>query len=242
MMSAPSRLKTQKGMTLTELLVALVMGLAIGGSVLYLYVASISTHNRTEAVTQLEEELAAAMNVIVRDIRRAGYSLAAYDLSYGNIGVGTGSVFQENPFHDVFFDDQDGDGRDDCILYAYDQLMFGTIAVDDDDYSGIRLGADANTGADIIQIREESTAANADDCSQGTWQALTSYWVSRNLDLEFTLSTTTLVADEDENVFVEVRNVVVDLTATGQTPYGEQFTRSLTETVRLRNDRLYQSP
>jgi prepilin-type N-terminal cleavage/methylation domain-containing protein len=238
-MSAASKLTTQKGMTLTELLVALVMGLAIGGSVLYLYVASIATHNRTEAVTQLEEELAAAMNVMTRDIRRAGYSLAAYQLPYGNVTTGTGSfTFNENPFQEIFLADQDGDGRNDCILYSYDQVLFGTQAVAAGDYSGVRLGADA--GRDIIQIRQDST--DADDCSQGTWQALTSYWVSRDLDLEFTLSTTTLVADEDENVLVTVRNVRVDLTATGQTPYGEQFTRTLSETIRLRNDELVDGP
>lgn len=67
-------LKSDRGLTIVELMIAMVMGLAVLAAVLNLFVH----HNRTNAAQQevayAQQNIRAAMDLMTRDIRGAGYN------------------------------------------------------------------------------------------------------------------------------------------------------------------------
>lgn len=66
--------KKQKGLTLIELMIALVLGLILVAGVIQIFVANKQTYRVTEAQSRLQENARFALEVLTRDIRSAGYS------------------------------------------------------------------------------------------------------------------------------------------------------------------------
>jgi type II secretory pathway pseudopilin PulG len=65
--------KTNQGFTLVELLVAMVMGLAVLGGVLSIFVNQNRTHAIQQEVAYAQQNVRAAMGLMVWDIRNAGH-------------------------------------------------------------------------------------------------------------------------------------------------------------------------
>ena len=65
--------KTNQGFTLVELLVAMVMGLAVLGAVLSIFVNQNRTHAIQQEVAYAQQNVRAAMDLMAREIRNAGY-------------------------------------------------------------------------------------------------------------------------------------------------------------------------
>jgi prepilin-type N-terminal cleavage/methylation domain-containing protein len=63
--------KFQRGFSLIELMIALVVGLVVSGAALALVAAIIKSNSETVRATRLTQELRATVEVIVRDLRRA---------------------------------------------------------------------------------------------------------------------------------------------------------------------------
>lgn len=129
----------QHGMTLIEVMIAMAVGLLVVGAVLSVYLVTLRTSGETITAGRLNQEVAAIMNVMANDIRRAGYARAeAPAPDWDNNGV---SNFQEpstNPFnqrgstalevHDTATDADKGvQGKGDCIVYAYDASNDGVV-------------------------------------------------------------------------------------------------------------------
>lgn len=72
--SAPDR---QRGETLMSLLVGLVVGLIVLGGASLIYISAARANSTTLQLSRTNQELKAIMDVMVRDIRRAGRSGAA---------------------------------------------------------------------------------------------------------------------------------------------------------------------
>lgn len=72
--SAPGR---QRGETLMSLLVGLVVGLVVLGGASLVYLSAARANSTTLQLSRTNQELKAIMDVMVRDIRRAGRSAAA---------------------------------------------------------------------------------------------------------------------------------------------------------------------
>ncbi len=68
--------RTNQGFTLIELLVAMVMGLAVLGAVLSIFVNQNRTHAIQQEVAYAQQNVRAAMGLIVWDIRNAGHDPA----------------------------------------------------------------------------------------------------------------------------------------------------------------------
>ena len=228
-------LEKQRGLTLTELLVALIAGLAVTSGVLYIYVSTVNAHTDTIRATRLEEELAATMNLMVRDMRRAGYARIALDragqgLAYPDLTPGASSSIASNPFAVMTITDVDGGSDDfDCILYAYDKANAGSTGVASGDNSGFRL----KNGA----VQKRKTAADCASTSASNWEGLTADWAADITDLDFTDLGPATITINSVDTDVQVRVIRVDLT--GQAGSGDdQVSRTLTEMVRVRNDQL----
>jgi prepilin-type N-terminal cleavage/methylation domain-containing protein len=66
-----------RGFSLIELMIALVAGLIVVGSVLAFTVATVRAYNENIRSTRLTHDLRTAMNLTVREIRRSGYDSTA---------------------------------------------------------------------------------------------------------------------------------------------------------------------
>lgn len=73
-MSVMQKHKKQKGLTLVELMIAVVLGLILVAGVIQIFVANKQTYRVTDAQSRLQENARFALEVLTRDIRSAGYS------------------------------------------------------------------------------------------------------------------------------------------------------------------------
>ena len=62
-----------RGVALIELMLACALAVALGSAALHLVVAQIDEQRRLQRMIRIEQELRAAADLIVRDLRRAGY-------------------------------------------------------------------------------------------------------------------------------------------------------------------------
>ncbi len=84
----PQTQRRHAGLTLVELMVALVLGVILIGGVLQLYVANKGTYLVQDDLSRLQESARFAMDMTTRDIRQAGY-WGCYNLTpTNNLNVG----------------------------------------------------------------------------------------------------------------------------------------------------------
>lgn len=221
-----------QGFSLIELMIGLTVGVIVLIGLERVFVATLQSNAASLSAMRLNQELRATMEIISRDMKRAGY--------WGNYltEVNTG-MQDQNPYAEVADLDKSGGGSSDCIAYGYDlnnnANTIGTFEANE--WRGFWL--DGNT----IKARvSEATAANSDDCVDSNgWQALTDPNAVTITNLEFaTLGAKTLVLD-DSACPGGTREVVIvrsfHVTLEGELTNNADFNRKLEETVRLRNDR-----
>ena len=100
----------QRGFSLVELMMAMLMGLIVSGAVLALVVAIIHSNRQTLQTTRLNQELRATLAVIANDLRRA----RAVDDPLSTAVVPGG-----NPYRAV------STATAGCVVYAYDDAIDG---------------------------------------------------------------------------------------------------------------------
>lgn len=148
----------QKGLSLIELLISIALGLLILAAATAMTVKSLTMNTDTLASVRLNQDLDAVTQVMVNDIRRAGF---------------TGGVFwyADNEDLNIVYNS--------CILYAYDADEDGVR--DNDEKYGFKL---VNSE---IQMRTSCSdgATCATDCSKGTWVPLTDDTVTTITNLNF---------------------------------------------------------
>ncbi|MGV3590988.1 MAG: PilW family protein, partial [Gammaproteobacteria bacterium] len=64
----------QRGFTVTELMITVGLSLSVISSVLIGYLATYSSSLNTLAASKLNQDMSALMNLMVNELRRAGYS------------------------------------------------------------------------------------------------------------------------------------------------------------------------
>jgi len=161
---------TQRGVTIIELLVGLAVGILVVGGAITMYVSSIQSSNETLSATKLNQELAALMNVISNDARRAGYweSPSPDNLDqnpFQEAGVTLLTVFNDMASNTA----QAATGQGECIVYAYDATYLpGNVAdsVDAADLFGFRLNGT------VVQMLQTGVVGSL-DCATGAWQNVT---------------------------------------------------------------------
>lgn len=163
----------QKGFSLIELLVSLVIGIFVLGVVGAAYMSSVSGGSNALRQTKVSHELRSAMDIISADIRRAGYS-------GGSVSAAAPGVISPgpNPFTAPANDLAILNGGT-CILFSYDRpssvFPNGNGAVDPPgdplnpaDIFGYRLN-----GGRLEMPQPGSEPANTTNCGNGTWDAIT---------------------------------------------------------------------
>lgn len=214
----------QKGLSLIELLIAMVLGLVLLVGVSELYSNSARTYNDNIKVTRLNQELRAALTMMSNDIRRAGFSAAAAPTQWVN----------QNPFQAIFVN-----GNANCILFSYDHGNGSGSAVGPDGIlnTGTGLLVDENFGyrlsGDALQSR-----VNGLGCDDNGWQSLTDSSITIT-NLQFALNAQPINGPDADNdgtadYVLTVRDVRILIT--GRLTNDATVTRTLDTTVRVRND------
>ena len=89
-----NRLSTQKGFSIIELMVALLLGLFLMGGVTAMYISSKQSYRVTDNLSRLQESLRFSLEFMSRDIRMAGYMPCRFPPTFTNaITNGTSTWF-----------------------------------------------------------------------------------------------------------------------------------------------------
>ncbi|MDR3491228.1 MAG: prepilin-type N-terminal cleavage/methylation domain-containing protein [Gammaproteobacteria bacterium] len=207
------------GFTLPELLVALVVNAILFTALISIFIVNITHYNTIIKVNRLNQQLQATMQLMVNDIRRAGY--------WANANNDIGTNQNNNPFMASGVDLTIG-ASNTCILFAYDKNSSGTLpsigSSSDDERYGYRLTGNA------VQSRPWGASFN---CTGTDWENVTDPNLVTVTALTFTLTTQNMSAGGTSTISLRS----VDITLTGQLTDDATVTKTLTEHVRIRNDK-----
>jgi prepilin peptidase dependent protein B len=210
------------GFTFTELMIALVINVLLFAAVITLLLSNLNHYRRSINGDRLNQQLQSVLSLMSNDIRRAGY--------WANASNDIGLAQNNNPFMANGLDIGVYSGNQ-CILFSYDQNNNGVLpaisaGIDDERY-GFRLTNQA------VQARIPGAAF---DCgaSSGSWENMTDTKIIQITNLAFTLSTSTVTTGPGTQGIM-IRNV--DISITGRLASDTSVTKTLTQHVRIRNDK-----
>lgn len=229
--------RTQAGLSIVELLVGIAVGLFVLAGATLLTSNQLTDNRRLLLETQLQQDIRAAMDIIVRDIRRSGYWGSAYQ------SVGPEATAQQNPYSPAGALSSASDSLSYTVSHNDEANTYDTGALEGNEYNGFAFNSTNHT----IDVQ----------LGESNFQALTDPAVVRVTRFATLVSTTPLdlpvcstppcamtTAATAENAAcggiarVMVRNVTVVIEA--QAVHDSSVRRSMSSTVRLRNDQVCQ--
>lgn len=238
-------LHRQKGVSLVELMIGMAIGLLIVAAAASVYVTTVRGGADTLRSAKLNIELRSAMDIMVAEIRRAGY-----------IGFNVNTSLSTNPFMQA--NTNLTLVGSDCILFAYD--ADGNNAANTSDQFGfkkngakvsMRLGGIAPSTSAGCNVANDSWESITDDSSiivdtltfAVTYQCLNAQTGAGSANQAcitgnaiYDAASTAAVKSD----LVEIRNVTISLVGHHK---DDTLTRmSLSQSVRVRNDRIQTVP
>lgn len=211
---------TQKGVTLIELLIGMVVGLIVLSGVIYVFITSVSSSRDILNSSRLNQDLSAIMSIISGDLRRAGHWIETASNA-------------SSPFTDIGMDIHVVSSS--CVLYSYDTDADGDV--DGSDYSGLRLSSGA------VWIRTSGTSMT--DCSAGSWERLSdqnfmtidvanSSFVDSSKCLINGAASTACPSATGTDEVAQVREIQITLSANVNSD--NDWQKTVQESVKIRND------
>ena len=209
----------QGGYTLLEILIGIGLGLFILANGIFMYSTIVKSYYDLLAATRLDEQLRSSMNLMVKEIRRAGYSSNAI----ANLKVGANNNVFMAAANDIKIPSSS------CILFTYDSDSSGILpalnAANYDKRFGFRLSGT------ILQSR--ALTDSSFDCNSGTWENLTDSKVIQINSLSFISAPAVTTLNSTDSL--TIRNITISISAQLKNDSG--VTKTITDTVRVRNDR-----
>lgn len=229
--------RRQVGFSLIELMVGMAVGLIIVGGAISVYVNAVRSGGDTLRSAKLNIELRGAMNMMIADIRRAGYAYNVANLS-------------SNPFTQTSTNLALPSA--DCLLFSYDRN--GDGAINANEYLGFK-----KAGTEVsMRFSGGSTAAGC-SAAGDSWESITDNSSILVDSLTFTISNqcenaqtglkaATEACAAGSNVYdvaaaatgksdlIEIRDVTISIT--GHHRNDALTTMTLSQSVRVRNDRI----
>jgi prepilin peptidase dependent protein B len=191
------------------MLISMVIGLIVLSAVLSLFVSMLISDSENIKAAQLSQELRGAMSLIARDLRRAGANQ--------NAATDATAVTPTNPFSIagttrlIISANEQGDANS-CITFSYDA----------NDGSNELFGYRLDSAEDTVEVRSGGAACNASG-----WTNLTDESLVNITALTFT-DTTVVEAG------INIRQI--SITLSGALAKDNTVTKTITETIKLRND------
>lgn len=282
-------LRYQKGFGIPELLIGITVGMIVVAAALSLLQVTLRASNDNIKMARVEQELRQAMQIISKDLRRAGWWDAAMDVAKvsvyaplklsntsgtvtmtsiasgalatigtkaeggtliynygGTVYRGTIGTYSSGSYSvaltgtwpstvtqaegisqgswNILRPEAAITRTADCILMSYDNSSDGSFSANE--FFGYRLQGTA------LQVRY--SGATTDTCnSGGTWENLTdSNWVQvTNFNVDYLPATST-----NSGLTFDIREYTI--TVTGQLASDTSISRTLRETIKVRNDRI----
>jgi type IV pilus assembly protein PilW len=223
-----------RGFTLIELMITLVLALVVLGGVMGVFISTYQANSQNIKAIRLNEEMRAVMSLISRDIRRAGTNGLAWQPSR----LGWPNSFSTATTWTVT--KMTGAPSNSCVTFAYDLFytVTNTYATDPRNFFGYRLNA---TGNGVMETYNHN--AGQWSCNGTGWQPVTDPNIAWIQSLVFT------VTNESGSPNLAVRTVIVTLKAAtntrSTTPSAvtaadcskvDVVCRQLVEKIRIRND------
>lgn len=198
----------QRGLSLIELMITITLGLLLMAALTSVFSSTIGTNSRSLRLSQLQEEATAAMDLLVGDLRRAGYRADAH-------------VLVVDPDNAV------ADFNDKLIISEHpDEVLSSCITFDyDANSNAVHDGAVEQFGYRLRngQVQRRQAAAG---CADAGWEGLTSPDLITVDALEFVLT---------ERMLDVVNEQVVEVFMVVSLPNDNQVSRELSTEVVLRN-------
>lgn len=231
------------GFSLVELMVAMVAGLIVTAAVLAFTFSSMKSNGEYVVSTRLTQELRNTLELVTRDLRRAGYD----ENALSNLATGNAS-----PFGRV--EVLRAGNTNSCVLYAYDRessgsFQPGVLDFDNGEVRGVRLVSQTVNGVNVGIVEYAESSASGDDeldCDASTADYTktpvacnaTTHWCAlsdpRTLDITaFTITDNSEIVGTSPNQ-VRLRDLVVRIT--GRPVGNTEYTRDVVSTVRIRTD------
>ena len=243
-MNHPSKFLRQRGLSIVEFMVGVAVGLLIVGGATKLFADYVITNKRMLLETRVNQDLRAAAEIVARDVRRAGYW---NDALTGLWGAGSASV-ATNPHLNGLGALSPTTGTTNFVNYTYARTSGGTGGLDSNEYAGFRL--QSVNGVGTLQMQD----------GQASWQAITDPGTVRMTGFTVTPAAGALTNDLSRycgclaRLTCTMANIAdptfnpagvptlsiasFDIVLTGQAVNDPAVTRTVSETVRVRNPRL----
>ena len=219
-----------RGFTLIELMLTLVLGLVVLGGVMGVFISTYRANSQNIKAIRLNEEMRAVMSLVSRDIRRAG----ARELAWQPSLLGSANPFSTATAWKV--SNMTGAAANSCVRLAY------SVTNDDGTAAGNRYGYRLNAAGNGV-IETYNHTAGQWSCNGTGWQSVSDPNIAWIQSLVFTVST------EPGMSGVAVRTVIVNLRAGTNTrstaPAAitaadctkvDVVCRQMVEKIRIRND------
>lgn len=215
-----ARRRRQRGVTLTELMIGITVGLIVTAGTLGLFAGQMRSNRDLLTSARLNTEVRATMDTMVRDLRRASY----WGASESGTWFPGNTLIAANPFTEV----TTADGQ---VTYRYDEDNDGEL----DDGEVFRL---ERTDTGTVELHTLSAGGAVTNTVTITDPDVTEVTGLGFVLVDRTGTTTCLNAGAGPVAptppVIHVRQVTVTLTARLRSE--PAVTRTMTEAVRLRND------
>ncbi len=230
-------LKHTKGLSLTELLIGLLVGTFVVAGGVKIFSNNVKSSSDNSHVNALNQDLRTMLELMLHDIRRAGYATSQPD---DNVDTKIDDLLKNNPFSEIQIDNANT-----CIVYTYNKNANTTV--DNNERFGFKLITDNtfNPPKKVLKVRRSATALA---CNVGSWENMTAPDVEIT-DLTFTLSETPLNVSKalsnpldppelacnsgDKCQYLRTVNLIIKGRSTDNPPANQMLTGS----VKIRNDR-----
>jgi prepilin peptidase dependent protein B len=198
--------RRQSGLTITELLITVALGMSVISAVLVGYLATYTSSMNTLAGSKLSQELTTLMGMMVSEFRRIGYTANTTsanfptDNAFSVVDMTAMEVFNNMTSNTQ----QAATGSGSCIVYTYDRDVDGVV--DTDELAGFRL----NSG--VVQMRTTGNATDPDTCASAnnTWVDLSDADFVTVTNLTFSLAGSSCLNTREPNAVDDDANGTVD--------------------------------
>ncbi|NCB57815.1 MAG: prepilin-type N-terminal cleavage/methylation domain-containing protein [Gammaproteobacteria bacterium] len=232
----------QSGFSLVELMVAMVVGLFVAAIVATMYVGIIRANSTTVQLARLNQDLQASLDVMARDIQRAGYVSGAEAIlerdGDGNpVSSALATTVTNTMFSAIILDgsnspkDLNADGHH-CILIRYDANGDGVVPTAS---SAEVIGYRFNETLHSIEYRVWTDINQ--ECDDDDWTTLAGGDGQLDINnLTFTLDPAVSAPYATSGAYATTgqRYIIIDVSGASST--NGDIRLSLSRSVRLRND------
>ena len=220
-----------RGFGLIELMVALALGLIVSVAIVAFTMSSFRSNGQFVLASRLTQELRNTMDLMTRDLRRAGYNQNAMS----SMGGGAAS-----PFSRLFL-------QSDCVIYSYDRAgaNIGALDVSNGEVRGLRRKSVTVNGVQVGVIEYAVSSGTAKPACGGATADYTQFppacntnstWCSLSDPSILNITGLTLTDSGSTVTGTTLKLRDIGIVLTGQLRGDTSVTRSVNTSVRIRTD------